>query len=148
MKSMGRRCALYGSIIRGQYPDGSSVPKLILENQIDRLKKYCAEKGWTATSVYRDILSVKKQIRPQLELMVDEISKGKFNTVIILAPKCLAQTKKELKRLIAIFDQANIEFISLKPLEEFPEISLRGKADRQSAMLRKLATSSKSEKGD
>jgi DNA invertase Pin-like site-specific DNA recombinase len=100
------RAALYARVStlnNGQSP----------EMQIRDFAEYCQRRGWTATE-YVDVgISGAKDRRPQLDLMMEDAHRRKFDVVVVWKFDRFARSVGHLLRALETFQVLGIEFISL-----------------------------------
>ena len=77
-----------------------------LELQLDDLKSYGCE------TVYKEKLSGKNKVRPQLERMIDQLRRG--DVVVVWKLDRLGRSLKDLIELVSSFREKGVEFVSLK----------------------------------
>ena len=93
-----------------QYIEGYSI-----NEQIERLKKYCEAKGWTVYKVYIDGgYSGANMDRPGLQEMFRDVEAGAFDAVLVYKLDRLSRSQKDTLEIIEdILLPSNIEFISM-----------------------------------
>lgn len=99
-----------------------------IEEQIDRLKKYCEAMGWKEYKVYTDAgYSGGNMNRPALQEMIKDIKAGKVEKVVVYKLDRLSRSQKDTLELIEdIFLANNCEFESMS--ERFDTSSPYGRA--------------------
>lgn len=83
-----------------------------LEQQELPLTEHCKKENWEF-EVFKDFASGSKESRPKLDVMMQEIRKGKFNSVLIYRLDRLGRSLKHLLQLIEEFRNRKIRFICL-----------------------------------
>lgn len=108
---------------QGQVDEGYSV-----DEQTEKLKKYCDVKDWEVYQVYTDGgFSGSNIERPAMELMIDDIKAKKINTVLVYKLDRLSRSQKDTLYLIEdVFNANDVSFISLN--ENFDTSTAFGKA--------------------
>ena len=93
-----------------QYKEGYSI-----NEQIERLKKYCEARGWTVYKVYIDGgYSGANMDRPGLQEMLRDVEAGAFDGVLVYKLDRLSRSQKDTLEIIEdILLPSNIEFISM-----------------------------------
>ncbi|OJG78156.1 hypothetical protein RV10_GL001644 [Enterococcus pallens] len=99
-----------------------------IDEQIDKLKKYCEIKEWTIAKVYKDGgFSGSNIERPALLNMIDDAKQRKFDTVIVYRLDRLSRSQKDTLYLIEdVFSKYGVTFVSLS--ENFDTNTAFGKA--------------------
>ncbi len=57
----------------------------IVNFQLLQLRAYCAQQGWSITTEYVDVLSGGRSDREQLQKMLQDAAKRKFDAVLVWA---------------------------------------------------------------
>lgn len=93
-----------------QYKEGYSI-----NEQIERLKKYCEARGWTVYKVYIDGgYSGANMDRPGLQEMIRDVNAGLFDGVLVYKLDRLSRSQKDTLEIIEdILLPSNVEFISM-----------------------------------
>ena len=93
-----------------QYKEGYSI-----NEQIERLKKYCEARGWTVYKVYIDGgYSGANMERPGLQEMIRDVHAGLFDGVLVYKLDRLSRSQKDTLEIIEdILLPSNVEFISM-----------------------------------
>ena len=93
-----------------QYKEGYSI-----NEQIERLKKYCEAKEWTVYKVYIDGgYSGANMDRPGLQEMFRDVEAGAFEAVLVYKLDRLSRSQKDTLEIIEdILLPSNVEFISM-----------------------------------
>jgi len=107
----GQRCAIYARI---------STEEQALDHQIELLKDFANEKGWTVTKVYSDVTSGKNDKRKGFDELFDDARKQLFDIVLFYDLSRFSrsgllftlQRLKELERRDIAFHSYNDPFIS------------------------------------
>ena len=83
--------------------------------QVNDLKAYAALHGHTIKHIYEDHGYTGTNLkRPALKLLLRELPKKQFDSIIIWKFDRLARSLKELLELIQLFDDSGVKFISFK----------------------------------
>jgi site-specific DNA recombinase len=117
-----KRVALYVRVSTiEQAEKGYSV-----DEQIDRLKKYCAAKDWAVSKVYKDPgFSGSNINRPELSKLIKEAKN--FDVILVYKLDRLSRSQKDTLYLIEeVFAKADTQFVSLS--ENFDTSTPFGKA--------------------
>lgn len=100
------RVALYARVSttdKGQDP----------EMQLRELREYCQRRGWTAVDEYTDNgVSGSKYSRPELNRMMADANRRKFDAVIVWRFDRFARSVSHLLRALETFRSLGIEFVS------------------------------------
>jgi DNA invertase Pin-like site-specific DNA recombinase len=114
----GSRAALYARVSsanNGQSP----------EMQVRELREYCLRRGWKATE-YVDIgVSGTKERRPELDRMMADANRRKFDTIVVWKFDRFARSVSHLLRALETFQVMGIEFVSLS--EQLDTLTPTGK---------------------
>ncbi|WP_282803662.1 recombinase family protein [Secundilactobacillus kimchicus] len=124
MENEKRSVAIYVRVsTSAQADDGYSI-----DEQIDKLQKYCDVKDWGIFQVYKDPgYSGSNTNRPALNLLVEDAKQHKFDTVLVYKLDRLSRSQKDTLYLIEdVFNRYGIAFISLN--ENFDTSTAFGKA--------------------
>ena len=101
-----RRAALYArvSTANGQDP----------QMQLRELREYCLRRGWPVVSEYVDLgISGSKERRPELDRLIADAHKRKFEVIIVWKFDRFARSVSHLLRALETFRALGIEFVSL-----------------------------------
>ncbi len=106
-----------------QYENGYSI-----EEQIDRLKSFCAAYGWSDTEIYTDAgFSGATTLRPALKRLLFAVQTHKVDKVIVYKLDRLSRSQKDTLMLIEdVFLANGCDFISVS--ENFDTSTAFGKA--------------------
>jgi DNA invertase Pin-like site-specific DNA recombinase len=84
------------------------------EMQLRELREYCQRRGWTIAGEYVDVgISGTKQKRPELDRMLTEAHRRKFDAVVVWKFDRFARSVSHLLRALETFNSLGIEFVSL-----------------------------------
>lgn len=99
-----------------------------LDEQVDKLKKYCEVKGWTVYNVYRDSgFSGSNIERPALSKLISDVKSHKVDNVLVYKLDRLSRSQKDTLYLIeSVFNPNKVSFVSLN--ENFDTSTAFGKA--------------------
>ena len=82
--------------------------------QTRELEEYCARRGWKVTGQYIDVgISGAKEKRPQLDGLIADAHRRKFDAVIVWKFDRFARSVSHLLRALETFKSLGIEFVSL-----------------------------------
>jgi DNA invertase Pin-like site-specific DNA recombinase len=85
------------------------------ESQKHDIDTYLKAKGITEFVVYEDLgISGKKRDRPQLNKMLNDCKMGKISTVVVFKLDRLARSLANLLEIVTIFQESEVEFVSVK----------------------------------
>ena len=99
-----------------------------IDEQIDRMKKYCAAMNWNVYKIYTDAgFSGGNTDRPALKQMIRDVKRGKIDKVLVYKLDRLSRSQKDTLLLIEdVFLANNTDFISMS--ENFDTSTPFGKA--------------------
>ena len=101
------RAALYARV---STTNNGQNPKM----QLAELRDYCARRGWHVASEYVDQgMSGSKERRPQLDKLLAECRKRRFDAVVVYRYDRFARSVRQLVNALAEFDSLGIQFVSL-----------------------------------
>jgi DNA invertase Pin-like site-specific DNA recombinase len=84
------------------------------EMQLRELREYVARRGWDLAGEYVDIgISGTKEKRPQLDLLLAEAHRRRFDAVVVWKFDRFARSVSHLLRALETFQALGIEFVSL-----------------------------------
>ena len=82
--------------------------------QTRELREYCDRRGWTVAGEYVDIgISGTKEKRPELDRLVGEAHRRRFDAVVVWRFDRFARSVSHLLRALETFKSLGIEFVSL-----------------------------------
>lgn len=99
-----------------------------IDEQIDKLKKYCEAKDWSVYQIYKDPGFTGSNVnRPGLNALISAAKRNLFDTVLVYKLDRLSRSQKDTLFLIEdIFGKMGISFVSLN--ENFDTSTPFGKA--------------------
>jgi len=101
---MSKKVALYLRVSSNQQT---------VENQRLELVKYCQRQDWSIVKVYNDTgISGSKADRPALNEMLQDISKGKFQVVVVWKIDRLARSTVDLLNILMSLKNNGVDFCS------------------------------------
>lgn len=106
-----KKCAIYVRVSTiDQAEEGYSIGE-----QTAKLKAYCKAMGWAIADIYTDPgFSGAKLDRPELQRLIKDIEKSKFDTVLIYKLDRLSRSVRDTLYLVQdVFTKNNVDFISL-----------------------------------
>ena len=84
------------------------------EMQLRELREYCARRGWQFAGVYVDEgISGSKQKRPELDKLMADAHRRRFDVVIVWKFDRFARSVSHLLRALETFQALGVEFVSL-----------------------------------
>lgn len=103
------RCAIYVRVsTQEQFEEGFSIPA-----QKERLRAFCTSQGWNIVNEYiEEGHSAKDTNRPQLQALLDDLKKDKFDLVLVYRLDRLTRSVLDLYQLLKTFDENNVSFKS------------------------------------
>lgn len=104
------------------------VDNYSIEEQIERMKKYCEAKGWIIYKIYNDGgYSGSNLNRPSMKKLIDDANNKNIDGVMVLKLDRLSRSQKDTLYLIEdVFQKNDVAFISVN--ENFDTSSPFGKA--------------------
>jgi DNA invertase Pin-like site-specific DNA recombinase len=107
MANSAQRVALYARVSTS---NGSQDPTM----QTRELREYCERRGWQLVCEYVDLgISGAKEKRPELDRLMADASRRKFDAVIVWRFDRFARSVSHLLRALENFHALGIDFISL-----------------------------------
>ncbi len=84
------------------------------EVQLRELREYCQRRGWELAGEYTDVgISGTKEKRPELDRLLAEAHRRRFDAVIVWKFDRFARSVSHLLRALETFQALGIEFVSL-----------------------------------
>jgi DNA invertase Pin-like site-specific DNA recombinase len=84
------------------------------EMQLRELREYCDRRGWTSAAEYVDLgISGSKEKRPELDKLMADAHRRRFDAVIVWKFDRLARSVSHLLRALETFNALGIAFVSL-----------------------------------
>jgi DNA invertase Pin-like site-specific DNA recombinase len=84
-----------------------------LDNQLDDLRKYVAQRGWGKTTEYADKASGAKDSRPALDALLKAARRREFDVVVVWRLDRLGRSLKHLLDVLHELTALGIAFVSL-----------------------------------
>lgn len=111
---MTARAVLYSRVsTAGQAEEGVS-----LDAQRDLAERYCRERGWELAAVYTDVMSGRKDARPQLRQLELDAKAKKFGVVLVYRTDRLARSFTKAAAVMAHLAEYNVALVSMtEPLD-------------------------------
>jgi len=101
------RCALYARVSTANNGQDPAM-------QTRELREYCERRGWTVAAEYVDIgISGTKERRPELDRLVADAHRRKFDVVAVWKFDRFARSVSHLLRALDTFRVLGVEFVSL-----------------------------------
>src|SRR3984893_13502 len=99
----------------GLYSRGSTLnPGQDPEVQSREIREYCQRRGWPLVGEYVDVgISGAKERRPQLDRLIADADKRKFEVIVVWKFDRFARSVSHLLRALENFRALGIEFVSL-----------------------------------
>jgi DNA invertase Pin-like site-specific DNA recombinase len=82
-------------------------------SQLRELREYCQHRGWEITREYVDTISGAKEKRPQLDQLMADAHRRRFDAVVVWRFDRMARSVSHLLRALETFRSLGIEFVSL-----------------------------------
>src|SRR5712692_9977435 len=84
------------------------------EVQLRELREYCQRRGWQVVTEYVDVgISGAKEKRPQLDKLLADAHRRRFDAVVVLRFDRFARSVSHLLRALETFRALGVEFVSL-----------------------------------
>jgi DNA invertase Pin-like site-specific DNA recombinase len=104
---MSLRAAVYARVSTSNHGQDPNL-------QLREIAEYCARRGWTVTSEYVDVgISGSKEKRPELDRLMADAHRRKFDCVIVWKFDRFARSVSHLLRALETFNALGIAFVSL-----------------------------------
>lgn len=100
---MNKKVALYVRV---------STDKQSVDSQLHELQKFCESRNFEIMNIYHDVASGSKTQRPELNKLLDDARKNKFDIVCTFRFDRIARSSKMLIDLLTEFEHLGIDFIS------------------------------------
>ena len=100
------RVAIYARV---STPDGKGQSP---EMQLRELREHCERRGWTIAGEYVDRMTGTKESRPQLDRLMIDAHKRRFDVVIVWKFDRFARSVSHLLRALETFKALRIDFVS------------------------------------
>jgi len=85
-----------------------------IETQLHALREFCKARGWTIAKEYSDVgVSGSKERRPQLDQLMKDAAKRKFDCVAVFRLDRFGRSTRHLLNAVAEFDSLGVAFVSL-----------------------------------
>ena len=81
--------------------------------QMKICKEYCINRGWEVFKVYSDIISGAKELRPEFNILLDDLRHYKFRMVIVTKLDRMGRSLKHLISLLDEFKTKRVEFVAV-----------------------------------
>jgi len=104
-KMKTKRVAIY---VRISSPDQNDAL------QKDELPEYCAFRKWEIVETYCDVLTGSKDRRPNLDRLMADAKRGKFDVVVVWKFDRFARSTRFLLESLELFNSLGIDFVSLR----------------------------------
>ena len=103
---MTTRVAIYARV---STPDGKGQSP---EMQLRELREHCERRGWTISGEYVDRMTGAKDSRPELDRLMADAHKRRFDVVIVWKFDRFARSVSHLLRALETFKALRIDFVS------------------------------------
>lgn len=91
-----------------------STSEQTVENQVQVLRQYCQQRGWQIAREYSDEgISGAKSDRPELNRLMDDAHRRKFDTVVVWKFDRFGRSTQHLLKSLETFRTLGIEFVSV-----------------------------------
>ncbi len=105
------RAALYARV---SHRDQKTVP-----DQLADLRAYCDRQGWNVTAEFSDIISGKRNNRPQRNELIKQSYKGKFDVILVWKLDRWSRNSQDALNTLAELDRIDVAFVSLQEKLDF-----------------------------
>ena len=100
--------------IAGLYHRSSRIDQTVIQQEM-KTKEYCNNNNIQIYKIYNERgVSGAKESRPQLDLMLQDMRNGKFNTIIVLKFDRLGRSTKHLLQTLEELKNKNIKLIAVE----------------------------------
>lgn len=96
-----------------------------VDKQIEECREFCTNRGYNIVDIYKDVISGTKDSRPQLDLLMKDCYRKKFNAVVVWKLDRLGRSLKHLLSIINTWEKYNINFICVT--QQFDTTTSNGK---------------------
>jgi DNA invertase Pin-like site-specific DNA recombinase len=100
---MATRCALYLRV---------STDQQSVDMQRQELLEFCERRGWQVVAQYSDTMSGGRDSRPELNKLMADAHKRRFDAVVVWKFDRFARSVSHLLRALELFKSIGIEFVS------------------------------------
>jgi putative DNA-invertase from lambdoid prophage Rac len=105
------RAALYARV---SHRDQKTVP-----DQLADLRAYCERQGWTVTAEFSDVISGRKNSRPERNELIQQSYKGRFDVVVVWRLDRWSRSAQDALNTLAELDRIEVSFVSLQEKLDF-----------------------------
>ena len=105
------RAALYARV---SHRDQTTIP-----DQLSDMRAYCARQGWTVTAEFSDIISGKRNTRPQRNELIKQCYKGRFDVILVWKLDRWSRSAQDALVTLAEFVRIEVAFVSLREKLDF-----------------------------
>ena len=84
------------------------------ELQIKELSEYAKKRNWQLTKIYSDTISGSTKSRPELDNLINDAKKRKFDIILVWKFDRFARSMSMLIESLNLFDSLKIDFVSYK----------------------------------
>lgn len=138
--------------------DRQAAEGVSLDSQLAMAKKHCEERGWVLTDTYTDVMSGRKDKRPELSRLEQDAKAKRFDVVIVYKVDRLARSARKYYELLTVFRDKDVSLFSLtQPIDTttptgkfllgqmilIAELEVDNTSERVTANMRHLAASGK-----
>jgi DNA invertase Pin-like site-specific DNA recombinase len=100
------RAAVYARVSTN---NGQQSPEM----QLREVREYCDRRGWDVAGEYVDTISGSKEKRPELDRLMADAHRRRFDAVVVWKFDRFARSVSHLLRALEAFQALGIEFVSL-----------------------------------
>jgi putative DNA-invertase from lambdoid prophage Rac len=105
------RAALYARV---SHRDQTTIP-----DQLNDLLAYCDRHGWKVAAEFSDVISGKRNNRPQRNELIKQSYKGKFDIVLVWKLDRWSRSSQDALNTLAELDRIDVAFVSLQEKLDF-----------------------------
>jgi len=100
------RAALYARV---SHRDQKTIP-----DQLADLRAYCDRQGWNVTAEFSDVISGKRNSRPQRNELIKQTYKGRFDVILVWKLDRWSRSAQDALNTLAELSRIDVAFVSLQ----------------------------------
>jgi len=100
------RAALYARV--------SSRDQATIPDQLADLRGYCEREGWKVTAEFSDVISGRRNTRPQRDRLIKETYKGRYDVVLVWKLDRWSRNVLDALMTVAELTRLNVAFVSYR----------------------------------
>ena len=105
-----KKCAIYVRVSSDPFAEGHSTNR-----QLDNCRRFCQAREWQVTDTFEDIdeSAYKRNTRPGLEQLLNALSSGRFDTIVVWRLDRLVRRNDDFERIWALCERHGIALASV-----------------------------------